>query len=221
MLNSVYRIWIPAGIVLGVLWGGSSEAASLSLYSSVSMRSPKDRPNPFDYELALGFEYAGAIIGMLDIQRERDNGRMYTDQEYKACYPRRWFEAEVRYYDGQEEGLFIHSYSLALKPLVWVGVGLTRQYARRTFGQGAWMGHLSVESTRKIGIVSLMTMFVYESNLDRRRIVGKLEVGGFHLGRIQIVPFGVYEGLTLQGNRTLDRYQAKIRFQIDIGGQDG
>ena len=211
--------WIQVGIVLGgILWGGWTEAASGSLYSSVSVRSPKDRPNPFDYELAFGFQFTGTITGLLDIQRERDNGKMYTDQEYKVRYPRRWSDAEVRYYDNEEDRLFIHSYSLALKPVPWMGIGLTRQYARSTFGRGAWLGHLSIERKQRIRIVSLMTTFVYESNLERRRILGRLEVGGFRLGQVEVIPFGVYEGLKLQGKPTLDRYQAKIKLQVDIGG---
>jgi len=214
-----YRRWIQMGIVLwAILWEAWVEATPLSVYTSFSVRSPKDRPNPFDYELALGLQINATITGLLDIQRERDNGKMYANQEYKVRYKKRWSDVQVRYFDNEEDRLFIHSYSVALKPVTWMGIGLTRQYAKRSFGQGAWLGHLSIESTWKIRVVRLLTQFAYESNLKRRRIFGKLEVQGFRLGPVQVIPFGVYEELKLEGKSMVDRYQGKIKLQVDLGG---
>lgn len=211
------RRWIQIGIALWViLWGTWIGAAPLSIYSSFSVRSPKERPNPFDYELAFGLQINYTITGLLDIQRERDNGRMYTNQEYKVRYKRRWFDVQMRYFDNEEDRLFIHSYAVALKPVTWIGIGLTRQYAKRSFGRGAWLGHLSMERTWKIRIVRLLTLFTYESNFQRRRIFGKIEVQGFRWGRVQVIPFGVYEELKLRGKPTADRYQGKIKLQVDL-----
>ncbi|MFH1007837.1 MAG: hypothetical protein V1800_10085 [Candidatus Latescibacterota bacterium] len=211
--------WNPIGIVLGIcVWGTVVGASPLSVYTSFSVRSPRERPNPFDYELSFGLQIESAVTGLLDVQRERDNGKMYTDQEYVVGHRRRWSEVQVRYFDNEENRLFIHSYAVAAKPMKWMGIGLTRQYARRSFGQGAWLGHLSVEQTWKIRVVSLLTQFVYESNFQRRRIFGKVEVQGFRLGPVQVIPFGVYEGLELEGTPMVDRYQGKIKLQVNFGG---
>ena len=213
------RRWIQMGIVLWtILWGTWLKAAPLSVSTSFSVRSPKDRPNPFDYELAFGFQVNCAVTSLLDIQRERDNGKLYTNQEYKVRYKKRWSDVHVRYFDNEEDRLFIHSYAAALKPLPWMAVGLTRQYAQRSFGRGAWLGHLSIEQTWKIRVARLLTQFAYESNFQRRRIFGKLEVRGFRLGPVQVIPFGVYEGLELKGKPMVDRYQGKIKFQVNFGG---
>ena len=205
------------GILWTIIWGTGLEAAPLSVYTSFSVRSPKDQPNPFDYELAFGVAFDHTLTGLLDLQRERDNGKMYTNQEYKVRCSKRWWDLQVRYFDNEEDRLFIHSYSLAAKPVIWIGVGLTRQYARRSFGQGAWLGRLDIERTWDIGAVPLRTQFTYESNLQRRWIFGKLEVRGLHVGRLQVIPYGVYEGLKQKGKPTLDRYRAKVKLQIDFG----
>jgi len=210
----------------------AADSLRVDWYGSAAINNPRElkRPpsnvsvgtdsieNPFDYDLQTGIRATCKIFGgVIDQQYQRQNGLEYWNQEYSGRITPRCFEVGFRMRHSEISGLYLANGYFEAKIYGWVGVGVTRQYTTKWFGDGATMARFSLARDHfRFMPLDVTVRAEYEVNPDRNRFFSYVDLKNIRFRRFAVVPYLKYERINTKKEDVKESYQAKVRLDITI-----
>lgn len=190
---------------------------SLTFNASFSVRSSQANSNPYDFEVATGLrgKYKN-LESMINYAYERQNSKKYMNQFYNVIFQGKRYSINTKLSDHRERNFYNFQNSALLKPLSWLGVGITRQFVKKYIHAPAWLGQISIDKQNKIySTLWFKTHADYAINPDRRYLYARLDIQGIKIGIISFMPYYIYEEIQ-QNHQITSNFQGKLAIEITL-----
>ena len=176
--------------------------------------------NPTDFEVAWALEQRrGPWTQRHKLERERQDGLPYWNHVNFLERKGKRIIVGMSEEDNRENNF----YKLGMWGQIRFGIfaiGVSRNYTGKWTDEPATMARLSLISDQVVGPVTLSTHGTLEVNSSRTHGRLRFEMRGMKHGRVEFVPFFVWDHLERASGETVDKWQAKCMFTIDLNSED-